>query len=221
VEQALERLNTSSTRPVVLDVLNSKAIAQLRAESGLNIGGDQYLLCLGFEGIPEETDWQVKTVQTELSTARATHQLIGGEEADAFWAALTEFQTASDDPLTFRACVPASGVMELVDQATRQGVALQAHAGNGIIIGHLPDRCPNPEAAARLVGPLREFVERKHGSLVLLQGDDDWMQQVGSFGAVLPGEPLMRSLKAAFDPAWLLSPGRLWERSGPSTSPVA
>jgi glycolate oxidase FAD binding subunit len=204
-----------------LDVLNPKAVAQLHGEIGLNARIDEYLLCLGFEGIPTETDWQTKMVQSELQSLRGSIRVICGDDANQFWAALTEFQTASDDPLTFRACVPASTVMELVEQATRQRVAVQAHAGNGIVIGHLPDRCPGPDAAARLVGPLRNFVERQRGSLVLLQGDDDWKLQVGSFGAVLPGEPLMRSLKAAFDPASLLSPGRLWDQHGSVAPPAS
>jgi hypothetical protein len=47
---------------------------------------------------------------------------------------LTEFETDSDAPLTFKANLLPSAAMEFLDRATQAGVAAQAHAGNGIVI---------------------------------------------------------------------------------------
>lgn len=211
VQRVLERMNTSASRPVALDVLNPRALFQLQKESPLGLENDRPALCIGVEGTERERDWQLEQVQREVTETGCGEVTIQKEdEADRLWESLVEFQTASDDPLSFRASLQPSQVVEFLEWAGAKQIALQAHAGNGVVIGHFSDRVTDVESATALVGELRTFVERKGGHLHVLQCDEDWKPRVGVYGRAFPGESLMKGIKEALDPASVLSPGRFW-----------
>lgn len=210
IDDALERLLCSQTRPVAIEVLNPAAIHQILRESKLELPADQFVLCLAFEGTAQQTAWELQAARQELSGHRPGVLLPVEEAASrALWSALCEYQAASDDPLTLQASVPPSAAMELVGQATRSGIAVQCHAGNGVIIGHLPDRCSTAQEAAAVLRPLREQCDQSGGSLVVLACDDDWKSRIPLFGTPRAAAPLEARIKAALDPQDLLSPRRL------------
>jgi glycolate oxidase FAD binding subunit len=97
-----------------------------------------------------------------------------------------------------------------VEQATNSGCRAQAHAGSGIVIGHLPDSVTSAPTAGKLIRPLRERAERAGGSLVLLNCDDAWKPELSVFGQGGQTMDLMRRLKQQLDPASLLNPRRLF-----------
>jgi len=66
----------------------------------------------------------------------------------------------------------------------------------------------NPQAHPDFVISLRRDVEAKGGSLVVLNGSDALKRQVDAWGNVGDSLPLMRAVKARFDPSGTLSPGR-------------
>jgi glycolate oxidase FAD binding subunit len=209
LDDALSRLLTSQTRPVAIEALNNKAGRQIRTEAKLALPAERPVLCLAFEGAERETAWQVETVEAELRSLQPREVArVGGDDVETLWSALTEYQAASDDPLTFQATLPPSKTVEFIDAATHAGVAVQAHAGNGIVIGHLPDRCASAEAALELLRPLRAGAERAGGALVVLNCDSDWKPHIPAFGRGDLPWPLMRRAKAALDPHGVLSPGR-------------
>ncbi len=210
IERILELLNTSLTRPVVLDVLNPKAVSQVRKEVRLAASGSQWLCCIGYEGNVPETDWQIETVQQELLPLQTgTPLLISGEDADRVWQALTEYQTASDDPVSVQISVLPSQVSRVLDRASQLGLAIQAHAGNGVLIGHLPDRCSTPELASDLLQELSPLLQEHHGKLQILHCEEDWSAHLSRHCTPLPEAALHQQMKAAFDPANTLSPGWL------------
>jgi glycolate oxidase FAD binding subunit len=144
------------------------------------------------------------------------HDLVtaDGEAADKLWSALIEYQATSDDPVTFQATLPPSRVLEFVSVAGGADIAVQAHAGNGIVIGHLNDRCATAEEAAAQVAPLRALAERHAGALVILNCDHAWKSRLPVFGTKQGSRGLMRRIKAALDPNGLLNPGRMWPEDG-------
>ncbi len=212
ITQVLDRLNTSATRPVALEVLNPLAVSNLRKEVQYECPSDHYLLCLGYEGGETECDWQTTNVQAELSSIfKSQIDVLSDVRADQFWQALTEFQTASDDPLTCQISVLPSRTAQILDQASKLGFAVQAHAGNGILIGHLPDHYAEAQSAAAIMRQLKASVETVGGAVLILNCDPAWKTQMQSI-ATPPAELVLHQrLKAAFDPAHVLSPGRLWE----------
>lgn len=210
VDTALERLLTSETRPSAVEVLNPSAARQIQRESKLDLPIDRDVLCLSYEGGVTETDWQVLWAGEELAHVSPEQTVtIKSDKSASLWSALTEYQAASDDPLTFQASLPPSRATQFVARATQAGVAVQCHAGNGIVVGHLPDRCSTVSEASAALTPLEEFVAATGGSLIVLGCDEEWKSDLKLFGPARSASGLSRRVKEALDPFNLLSPGRL------------
>ncbi len=208
-------LNCCPTRPVLLELLNPKAVAQLQPEMRLELPADRWLVCIGYEGGQRETDWQVEQTPGILQPApEDVLTVVSGEAADRVWQALTEYQAASDDPLTFQASLPPSQLKSFIALAQSRNIAIQAHAGVGIVIGHLPDKPADPQRGAGVVAELRAVAQQLGGSLTVLSCDEDWKSNVDLFGPPPDGLRIMQGLKQALDPANLYSPGRLWPQLG-------
>lgn len=210
VEPVLADLNRSETRPVIVDLYSPKAAAHLIGEAQQSLPQGKVLLCLGYEGTEQETNWQVQTVLDELKRHQPDElQTYTHESADQIHNALTEFQTASDDPVTFRASVPSSLSEEFLRLAMKHDVAIQAHAGNGVIYGHIPDRCTDANLATAMITPLRNFAEQHGGALAIVNCDPEWLSQLDLTGKRDERWKLMTGVKQALDPAGLLSPNRM------------
>lgn len=210
IDTVLERLLTSDTRPVVLDVLDPQAARQIAAEARGEFAAEQPVLVIGYEGAAADVTWQTQQVQQELSqiAAPASLTVVEAEQAQQLLTALTGYAVASDDPLTFQANLPASRTMEFLEQCRQAGIAAQAHAGNGVVIGNLPDSTGSATQAATLLQPLRRFATDHRGSLVVLQCEHAWKPEVSVFGEGNGSRDLMKSLRTQLDPDHLLNPGR-------------
>lgn len=209
IDQALQRLLNSAARPIALEVLDPRAAATIALEAGLELPCTRPVLCIGVEGTSRETEWQTDTLANELSsfTPREVAS-VKNEDAKKLWFALTEFQVSSEEPGTFQANLLPSRTIEFVSRAEAAGVALQGHAGNGIVVGHLSDQVASLEAARDLLNPLREFTRNCGGNLILLNCYQNWKKELPLFGDAEPSWPLMKKLKAELDPRGLLNPGR-------------
>jgi glycolate oxidase FAD binding subunit len=135
--------------------------------------------------------------------------VVPSADAEKLWFGLTEFQIASDDPLSFKANLLPSRTVELVRLAENAGCSVQARAGSGIVMGHLPDTVTSAAAARSLLEPLRDVARACRGNLVILQCDESWKTELPIFGDPEPAWPLMMRLKHELDPRNLLNPGRL------------
>lgn len=210
-DRALEALLVSQARPFALELINSKAARQIQSELESPLPADDPVLCLAVEGTEREADWQIATLRDELAAYQPGDLIsVGDEAADKLLSALVEYQAASDDPVTFQASLPPARTVEFLAAATEAGVAAQAHAGNGLVIGHLPDRCTSADEAARVIEPLRALARRHAGGLVLLSCEQDWKPQLSVFGPERADAGLMQRVKRSLDPYDLLNPGRLW-----------
>lgn len=207
IEDVLARLSTSSARPVALDVLDPHAAAAIAAESGIELPTRRPVLCLGVEGTAHESAWQVETLKGELAPFRPSEvQAVVSPDATKLWFALTEFQVPSDDPLTFKANLLPSRTVEFVQQAEQAGCAVQAHAGSGIVFGHLPDTVTTAAGAKTALARLRGLARNCRGNVIILHCDESWKSELPMFGEAEPAWPLMRKLKHELDPANLLNP---------------
>ena len=210
IEAPLHGLLTSATRPMAVELLNSKAARHIAREAKVPLPIEHPVLLVAFEGTAREVDWQVETLREELRKSSPTHiETLDPPGTDALWHPLTEYQAASDDPLTFQASLPPSRVVEFVEGASLQGIAIQAHAGSGVVIGHLPDRCATAESAAIALRPLRELAERHGGALVVLSCDESWHERLSLFGTPRGDAALTARVRRQLDPHGLMNPGRL------------
>ena len=213
VDDAVGSLLHSAARPVVLDVLNPDAARLVTAEARLAAPAERLVLVIGVEGLQRETAWQIEALQQELDRHQPREiTAVTGGAAESLRLALTEFQVCADEPVIFRANLLPSRTLAFAARATALGVALQAHAGDGIVVGKLPDAAATLVRAESILQPLREFAATAQGNLVILECPAEWKQRLRVFGTSGPGWELMRRIKVALDPSNLLNRGRFFER---------
>jgi glycolate oxidase FAD binding subunit len=209
-DAAVSALLNSETRPVAIDTLNPQAAALVENQASVGLPPYGSTLLVGFEGAAHESDWQAETLQREMQTHRPKAvAVIRRPESDRLWTALTEFPLRTDDSAVFKASLLPSKVPQFEDQASRAGLAVLSHAGDGAVIAKLPHVGRDELKMSGLMTTLGATATEGGGSLESLHGvrrDRGSNQDRGSAaGALL----LMRKLKEAFDPAGLLNPGRL------------
>lgn len=211
IEQALAGLNKSETRPIAIDVLDVRGAAAVVAEAGLDLPQALPVLCIGIEGTAQEVAWQQQQLQAELLPLRpARITAVAGDEVHKLWFALTDFQIPSDDPVTFKANLLPSRTVEFLVKAQGMGVTVLSHAGNGIVVGQLPDSVKSAVDAEKILLPLRTFARASRGNLVILHCDNAWRTHLPLLGDSEPSQHLMRALKKQLDPRDILNPGRLF-----------
>ncbi|HAA63078.1 MAG TPA: dehydrogenase [Planctomycetaceae bacterium] len=209
VSDLLGDLSTSRARPVAIELLGPKAARQLTAESRQTLPVGPLLLGVAVEGDPVEVEWQVDVLDRELRAGGATDVTwVRDADTKKLWSSLTDYQLGGESPVSIRACLRPSRTVDFVVAAIDAGVAVQAHAGNGVIHGHLPDETIDATTAEEMIGPLRELAVKSGGQLVVERCESGWHDALSIWGPPRGDWPLMTSVKRQFDPEGLLSPGR-------------
>lgn len=207
VENVLQRMLTSAARPVAVELLNPQAARAIAVDARLTLPIDGAVLALSVEGTPREVEWQLETLRKEV-VPFGVQQLVmlPNSEAAALIEALTGFPVCADDPLAFQANLRPSACWLFAEEAAKLGVAVQCHAGNGLVIGQLPEETGTAKQAAELLAPLRERARSGDGNLQILHCDSEWKSQLPICGDPEPAWPLMERLKRQLDPHALLNP---------------
>jgi glycolate oxidase FAD binding subunit len=200
---ALERLNTSGTRPVAIDLFNSSGARQTGEARGLP--ADEWVLVVGFEDNAASVAWQVDRLMIELG--RTNIVIREGGDADSLWSALTEFQAAEVGPLSFVANLRPSTVASFVTGFDSELWALQAHAGNGIVRGHALGS-PDLETFAPEIDRLRAAAVLDGGNLILTRCPVEWKERLRVWGEPRPDWTLAERVKRTLDPRGVMNPGR-------------
>ena len=214
IEGVLGRLLKSEARPVLLEVLSTEAALQIGNEARRPVPMGRPVLVVGVEGTEREVDWQSDRLRREIAPYGAdAMEVLRGEVAEALLPAFVEFCISPDAPLTFKANLLPSRTMDFAAEAVRRGVSLQAHAGNGIVVGHLPDDASTFEKAETIVSALRGRASEHRGNLTILHCPPEWKERLPLFGERENAWPLMCKLKEALDPHGLLNPGRFFDRT--------
>jgi FAD/FMN-containing dehydrogenase len=131
------------------------------------------------------------------------------DDAAALRARLAQFDVEPAAAVLRAATLPVEvgPVLEAAQAAARErGTAVRtlAHAANGIVrIAVL-----RPADVEPLLSVLRSRLESAGGSLVVQRALPEVKARFDVWGATGSGTELMRRLKAAFDPAGILAPGR-------------
>src|SRR5439155_25193121 len=88
------------------------------------------------------------------------------------------------------------------------GIQLQAHAGNGIVTGHIVDHLTVTQAGD-LLKKLHTWVMAGQGNVVLLHCPVEWKRQLPVWGVPRGDAWLMRTVREKLDPHQLFNPGRM------------
>jgi glycolate oxidase FAD binding subunit len=206
----LDRLHTSRTRPVCVDALNVVAARAVAAASGAALPEAPWVVVVGYEDRAETVNWQVQQLLTEVAVARVRGvEARAGSAAERLWQALVEFTNPVDARVSFKANLLAGATASFCQTAEElnRGIALQAHAGSGIVRGHLIDDVTQ-EQATGMVRPWQAAAVTARGTVVLTRCPAAWKAALPVWGMPRGDWPLMRRVKEMLDPRRLFNPGR-------------
>ncbi len=206
----LDRLHSSRTRPVCVEVLNALAAKAVAAASGVVLPEAPWVVAVGFEDREETMNWQVQQLLTEVAAARVKGvEALAGAAGDPLWRALVEFTHPADARLSFKANLLPGATAAFCLNAEKMvpGIAVQAHAGSGIVRGHLGGDL-TPERALTLVKEWHTAAVAARGNVVVTRCPAAWKATLPVWGVPRGDGPLMRQVKEKLDPRRLFNTGR-------------
>jgi glycolate oxidase FAD binding subunit len=199
----LDELNTSTARPVAIELLGplaAKAIGE-----PLNLPSGQWVLAIGLEDSAASVRWQINRLMIDLGRTDLT--IRGGAESQSLWSALAEYHVAEPGPVTALASMPPSRVIPFLQQVDPGYWSVQAHAGNGLVRLHaLGDWSQNKAAAD--IDRFRSLAKSEGGSLSVPRCPTLWKDRLRVWGEPRADWTLAAKVKRALDPHAALNPGR-------------
>jgi glycolate oxidase FAD binding subunit len=205
LETVLNRvLPATATRPTMVSVANGPAAHLLGSKA------TGHLVVVGFEEKSVTVAWQVERLGRELPPElRTTDSEFQGDIATLFIQKWADFPLTNPHGLTFKANVVPAATAELFRRADGLSPrpALIAHAGNGIVFGHLPTDL-GPERGKAILDDLGRLAAERAGNVVVLRCPPAWKAVVPVWGRSTPDRVLMRAVKDKLDPGRVFNPGR-------------
>jgi glycolate oxidase FAD binding subunit len=206
----LEVLHASRTRPVAIDLLNAPAGKVLNERHRGLLPDAPRVVIAGYEEKRETVAWQVQQLVRELPQG-AVRELEArvGSTADPLWHELVDYAAWPSARLTFKANLVPSALAGFFEQAAGlpDGLLLQAHAGNGIVMGHAGDSLTE-ERARTMLSVLGQTAAAAHGNMVVLRCPTAWKASLPIWGLPRDDVWLMREVRKQLDPKELFNPGR-------------
>ena len=200
----LERILTAPLEPSFIELVTR-----------FPAGGSGCVIVLGLAGATEDVAGQSATVRTLVEAGDRLEQLAE-DEADAAFAELRDSRAAGEGFLGLKASVLptrlSAFIAALEDESRNAGLAMavQAHAGNGIVHVRVERSGSSiPSASARaVVERLRGEAARLGGTLVVERAAPEIKPALDLWGGGIEALPLMKRIKQTLDPKNILSPGR-------------
>jgi glycolate oxidase FAD binding subunit len=208
----LDRLHRTRTRPVAITVACPAAAGAILANDERSEARSKatWQVLVGFEGNAEAVEWQENQLQREVEETgvHVASQWTDAESAHA-WKALTDFPLAEPASVTFKANLLPSGTAALFEYlaSSRDPIRFLAHAGSGIVIGHLDPAMSLADAQEKLRRIL-DIATAYQGDVTLLRCPPAWKKDLPVWGSPRSDNWLMKAVKDKLDPRGLFNPGR-------------
>jgi glycolate oxidase FAD binding subunit len=197
----IDRLNTSGTRPVAIELLNGPAASRI----ALDLPAEEWVVVVGFEDNAASVAWQLDRLTLELG--RTDLIVLENDESAPLWSALVNSQAPAEGSLTIAVNLKPSAALGFLPTLDPSRWAIQSHAGNGILRAHLLGETTLDEMASE-VDRLRREAMGLGGSLTLPRCPTPWKDRLSVWGHPRDDWAMAEKVKAALDPGWVLNPGR-------------
>jgi glycolate oxidase FAD binding subunit len=201
-------LHATPTRPSTIDLLNSHANRKIQENLGEKPQESEWSLVVGFEGNEEAVSWQFERFGSEMPRKSVQHLSIRvGEGSGPLYSVLAQSLQFNSSGLGFKVSVlsgRASALCRFLIQ-NYPSLALQAHAGNGIVHGHVDDL--TLDQARTMLSRLDDAIG-PDGNLIVMRCPTEWKRELPIWGKPRGDIALMRRVKQALDPRGIFNPGR-------------
>ena len=211
LETLLAKLHESRTRPMCLDLLDARAAGVVRQRSSVGLSVQPWVLIVGFEDGEASVNWQIQQLIKEVTAAGVgSVEALAGTAAVPLWQALTEWTLPDNGVLSLKANLLPGRTAQWCQTgaALPEGLMLHAHAGSGIVRGHISTGLTQERAAEMLKGLIDEAFAAG-GNCVLSRCPTAWKGRLPVWGRPRNDAWLMRKVKEQLDPRGLFNPGRL------------
>jgi glycolate oxidase FAD binding subunit len=208
----MDQIHASRTRPVCIDLLNQAAALAINQRTPeLLPEKAPWIVVVGFEENSQSVVWQIQQLLREHRNAGLGGLDVRfGSAADPLWQALVEFPGRSNSTLSFKANMVSSASADFCVKAADLGfgIQIQAHAGNGIVVGHFTEPLILDQAREVLCR-LQAWAAAGQGNVVITRCPVEWKRQLPIWGIPRNDAWLMRTVREKLDPHQLFNPGRM------------
>lgn len=210
VGPTLDRLHTSASRPVAVELLNGIAAKSVAASAGVKLPEfDEWVILAAFEQKATTVSWQVSTLKEELKTAPVRDLTEWrGPACEPLWAALRDTPHTGSAEYVWKANVLPSKVAEFVTITTSETrYTIFSHALNGIVRLHSPS---DFDAAGGSLSLMDGESTRCGRTQVVERCPPNMKKTLRIWGRPLGDRDVMRTVKTTLDPKNVFNPGRLF-----------
>ncbi len=201
--QAIDKLATSGTRPIAIELLNARAASEIGRADALPL--EEWVVVIGFEDNAASVAWQLDRLTLELG--RTDLIWLQDDRAQPLWSALNDFPAQGDSPISIALTLKPSAALGFLANFDPSLWSIQTHAGNGIIRARWLGE-PELEIVAQEIDRLRSEADQLGGSLTLPRCPTAWKEQLQVWGTPRPDWVIAERIKAALDPQNVFNPGR-------------
>ena len=204
----LDRLHASRVRPSCVDAVNAAAAGVLR-EAAVGLPESPWVVVVGFEDNSAAVSWQIQQLIKDVMPMNVQGlEARAGAASDALWQALVEQTAPASAALSFKANLLPGAVAAFCHEASKwEELHLHAHAGSGIVLGHLYGP-PALDRVRPMLDALCGHAAAAQGNLVLPRCPLEWKASLPVWGRQRGDLWLMRDVKQRLDPRDLFNPGR-------------
>ena len=164
-----------------------------------------------FEGITPGVEAQAAAL-LEIARAHGSAQIVGAVREQALWAELRTPAGLHEGEVCLKLAYPIAALESVIgaaqNEARRRGIPVRcsAHAATGV--AHVGFREEDSAALPSIVESMRTMLAPHSGRIVVLRAPAEGKHGPSVWGPDADALPLMRRIKAQFDPGRILNPGR-------------
>lgn len=174
------------------------------------------LLVVGFGGDPETVAWQLTQCQGIMEQNGAIGvTIVEGESLQHLQGAVQEFSEDNKNTeiivakLNLKRTDVAEFAAQIVEANWACDVQMMALLGSGVLYVTLPVTSDTDyQSLANALTQLRQTAMSRQGNLIIEVAPPELKRHIDVWGSVEGTLSLMKQIKAKFDPAGLLNPGR-------------